>query len=347
VWASAWRFCGLVALQLLVGASVFLQRGSVALRTVHVALGALVLAQAVVLAWEALRRAALPWGRLADYLELTKPRLSSLVLMTTAVGFWLGMRTTAQLAMLLPVCLGTSLVVGGANALNQWMERGPDARMQRTRHRPLPSGRLAPEAAFRFGLGLSVGGLVLLATAVSMLSACLAAVAWAIYLLVYTPMKRWTPLCTLVGAIPGALPPVIGWAGARHALDAQAAALFAILFFWQLPHFLALAVLYRDDYARAGFPMLPLVEAGGVATARQTALYGMALVPVSLFPTLIGVAGAAYFYGAMALGLAFFVVAARSAWVRSPQSARQLFRASVCYLPLLLGLLAVDRVPLE
>jgi len=354
VWTFAWRLAGGVALEAAVGTSVWWQGGAVALRTSHVALGSLVLAQAVVLAWETLRDLApgvRGWavrrqGGLADYLALTKPRVSSLVLMTTAVGFWLGMRTAAQLALLLPVCVGTALVVGGANALNQWMERGPDALMQRTRHRPLPAGRMSPEAAFRFGLGLSVAGLALLATLVNVLSACLAASAWAIYLIGYTPMKRRTPLCTLVGAIPGALPPMIGWAGSRGALATEAWALFAILFVWQLPHFLALAVLYRDDYARAGFPMLPLVETGGLATARQTALYGMALVPISLFPTLIGVAGAAYFCGATVLGLAFFLIAARAAWVRSRASAQQLFRASVGYLPVLLGLLAYDRVPL-
>ena len=354
VWTFAWRLAGFVVLQVGVGASVWRHRGAVALRTGHVALGALVLAQAVVLAWETRRRAATgasdgsagPRDRLVDYLALTKPRVSGLVLLTTAVGFWLGMRPATPLALLARSCFGTALVVGGANALNQWMERGPDALMQRTRRRPLPSGRLAPEAAFRFGLLLSVAGLALLATAVNMLSACLAAVAWGTYLLAYTPMKRRTPLCTLVGAIPGALPPMIGWAGSRGALTTGAWALFAILFVWQLPHFLALAVLYREDYARAGFPMLPLVEAGGLATARQTALSGMALVPVSLFPTLIGAAGSAYFYGALVLGLAFFAVAARAAWVRSRAGAQQLFRASVCYLPALLGLLACDRVPL-
>ncbi|MBI3011457.1 MAG: protoheme IX farnesyltransferase, partial [Candidatus Omnitrophica bacterium] len=165
------------------------------------------------------------------------------------------------------------------------------------------------------------------------------------YLLVYTPLKRRTPLCTLVGAIPGALPPMIGWAGARHALGVEAWVLFALLFIWQLPHFLALAVLYREDYARAGFPMLPLVEPDGLMTARQTALYGLALLPVSLFPTMIGVAGPAYFYGAIVLSLVFFVMAARTAWRRSRQSARQLFLASVLYLPVLLSLLALDRSP--
>ena len=359
--SHALRLAALVALQLAMGLSVFTHRGSIALRTIHVAIGSLVLAQAVVLAWEALRRrtTARPSapasdkpadrsrsGRAADYLELTKARLSLLVLMTTAVGFWLGMQTVEQIGLLLPVCIGTALVVGGANALNQWLERGPDALMERTKHRPLPSGRMLPGTALRFGVGMSIGGVAFLAVTVNGLSAVLAAISWASYVLVYTPLKRRTPLCTLVGAIPGALPPMIGWAGACNRLDAEAWALFAILFVWQLPHFLALAVLYRDDYARAGFPMLPLVETGGLVTARQTALYGMALVPISLFPTLLGVAGPAYFSGAIVLSLAFFAIAARAAWVRSPRSARQLFRASVLYLPALLWLLAFDRTPL-
>jgi len=352
------RLAALVAVQLIVGAAVFTHRGSAALRTAHVALGALVLAQAVMAAWEVARRvppesasARRNWrrhlmARLADCLELTKPRLSGLVLVTTSAGWWLGVRAPGELGRLVPVALGTALVVGGANALNQWMEREPDARMERTRHRPVPSGRLAPETAFRFGLGCSAAGLALLATAVNSLSACLAAAAWTIYLGVYTPLKRWTPLCTLVGAVAGAVPPLIGWAGARGALAAEAWVLFAILFIWQLPHFLALAVLYRDDYARAGFPMLPLVEPGGaLAAARQTALYGAALLPVSLFPTLLGVAGTAYFYGAAALGVAFGLVSAQAAWRRSLPSARHLFRASVIYLPALLGLLAWDRSP--
>jgi protoheme IX farnesyltransferase len=285
--------------------------------------------------------------RLRDYLELTKPRLSGLVLVTTAVGFWLGMGALEQLGGLIPVCIGTALVVGGANALNQWIERVPDALMHRTKQRPLPSGRISPEAAFRFGMATSLAGIIFLGLAVNAFSATLAAISWASYVLVYTPMKRRTPLCTLVGAIPGALPPMIGWVGARNALTFEAWALFTLLFIWQLPHFLALAVLYRDDYERAGFRMLPLIEADGLVTARQTALYGIALLPVSLFPTLIGVAGVSYFYGAMALGLAFLVIAMRAAWFRSPQSAQQLFRASVLYLPALLGLLAFDRAPLS
>ena len=284
--------------------------------------------------------------RLSDFLELTKPRLSALVLVTTAAGYWLGMRTRDQWRVFLPTLIGTALVVGGANALNQWMERVPDGLMRRTQRRPLPSGRLAPEAALRFGVWLSVAGLVYLAVAVNLLSALLAAISWASYLLLYTPLKPRTSLCTLIGAIPGALPPMIGWAGARGALGCEAWALFAILFVWQLPHFLALAVLYRDDYRRAGFQMLPVTEPDGWSTARQTVLYGLALVPLSLFPTPLGLAGSAYFCTALTLSLAFLALAMRAAWRRSPQSAARLFHASVLYLPLLLTVLAFDKTPL-
>ncbi len=168
-------------------------------------------------------------GFLTDYLQLTKARLSLLVVSTTAVGFWLGMRSGEQLALLLPVCIGTALVAGGANALNQWMEREPDALMQRTHNRPLPAKRMAPLVAYRFGVGCSVAGLVILAALVNLLSASVAAVSWVSYVLLYTPLKRRTPLCTLVGAIPGALPPMIGWAAARNALDCPGWTLFLLL----------------------------------------------------------------------------------------------------------------------
>jgi protoheme IX farnesyltransferase len=360
---SLCRFAGralwLVGAQLALGLAVFAHRGSVPLRTAHVALGALVLAQAVVLVWASLRR--LPASDTAtrarhllprcqapgwpDYLELAKARLSALVLLTTATGFWLGVRSHSELIRLLPLTLGTALVAAGANALNQWMERDRDALMQRTSRRPLPAGRLAPAAAFRFGVGCSAAGLAVLLIWVNPLATAIAAASWASYVLVYTPLKRRTPLCTLIGAVPGALPPVIGWAGARHELTLEAAALFLLLFLWQLPHFLALAVLHRDDYARAAFPLLPLIEPEGLMTARQIALYGLALLPVSLVPSVIGVAGAVYFFGALALGLGFAGMAAKAAWARSAQSARRLFRTSILYLPALLVLLACDRGP--
>ncbi len=283
--------------------------------------------------------------QIGDYLELTKPRLSSLVLMTTAVGFWLGMRGPEQFGLLAHVLFGTALVVGGANAFNEWMERGPDGLMRRTQHRPLPSGRLSAYDAWRFALLLCVGGIVYLALRVNALSAGLAAAAAASYVLLYTPLKRLTALCTLAGAIPGALPPMIGWSAAQGTLGPEAWVLFALLFVWQLPHFLAIAVLYRDDYARAGFRMLPVTEASGFATARQMLLYGLTLLPLSLFPTLIGLSGRLYFCGALLLSMAFFIMSARAALIRSAQTCRQLFLASVLYLPVLLGLLAYDRLP--
>lgn len=283
-------------------------------------------------------------GAFRPYLELTKPRLTWLVVVTTAAGFWLGIRAPEPWRVLVPTLLGTMLVVGGANALNQWMERIPDALMRRTQHRPLPSGRLRPEQARWFGWILVAGGVVWLASAVNVLTGLLATLSAGLYVLVYTPLKRTTALCTLAGAIPGALPPMIGWAAARNAVDPEAWALFALLFVWQLPHFLAIALVYREDYARAGFRMLPVTERSDGATARQIALYGLALLPVSLVPVRMGLAGAWYFFGALALGLGFLVLASWAAWVRSAQSARQLFLGSVLYLPLLLGLMVCDRV---
>jgi protoheme IX farnesyltransferase len=349
----------LLAAQLLLGVAVFTHRGSVALRTAHVATGALLLAQAVVLAWEALRRArgcdenralkpshatvAPARGRLRDYLELTKPRLSSLVLLTTAVGYWLGRRGSRSSMEFLAALLGTASVVAGANALNEWMERDADALMHRTKHRPLPAGRLRAEQAWWCGAGLIAVGLLVLAVAVNGLSALLAAIAAATYLFLYTPLKRHSSLCTLVGAIPGALPPMIGWAAARHTLGVEAWVLFAMLYLWQLPHFLAIATLYRDDYARAGFRMLPVIESDGLITARQTALAGLALVPVTLCPPLIGLGGPHYFYSALLLGVVLLGLIGRAAWTRSRPAAQQLFVASVLYLPALLGVLAYDH----
>lgn len=278
-----------------------------------------------------------------DYLELSKARLSALVLFATAVGFWMGLRAPSHWPQLLPVCAGTALVVAGANALNQWLERGWDAQMQRTRARPLPAGRLTPQAARRFGTAASILGLLLLGITGHWLAAALALVGWISYVLLYTPLKRVSPLCTLVGAVPGALPPVIGWAAAQHRLGLEAAALFLIMYVWQLPHFLALAVLYRDDYARAGFPMLPVVDRGDGLTARQLLWYGLALVPLSLFPAVVGMTGRAYFYGALLISGALLSVVVWAAWRRTAQSARTLFRASVLYLPVLLVWLACDR----
>jgi protoheme IX farnesyltransferase len=370
VRSHALRLLTLIGAQLLLGVTVWLHRSDVVVRTTHVAVGALILAQAVVLVWELfhgrltvavdfrgqaphfrgqapsslvlLKRCLTP-TRFLDYLELTKPRLSALVLVTTAAGFWLGMRSPRAWTLLWPTLLGTALAAGGANALNQWGERAHDALMQRTRSRPLPAGRLRPIEALWFGTALVGGGIAFLTLSVNGLAGSLAALSAATYLFWYTPLKRSSSLCTLVGAIPGALPPLIGWAAARGSVGVGGWTLFAVLFLWQLPHFLAIAILYQEDYARAGFRMLPLLEPGGGAAARQMTLYGLCLVPVSLFPTLLGLTGVWYFCGALALSSALLVVALRAALTRSAVACRQLFLASLLYLPLLLALLALDK----
>ncbi|MBI4598280.1 MAG: protoheme IX farnesyltransferase [Candidatus Omnitrophica bacterium] len=283
--------------------------------------------------------------RFNDYFELTKPRLTALVVVTTAAGWWVALRSVEFAAQALPVLITTALVVGGANALNQWAEHAQDALMRRTKNRPIPSGRLTPIQAYRFGLGLSVIGFIGMLLLVNGLSTIIALISWAIYVLVYTPLKRQTPLCTLVGAIPGALPTLIGWTASGRSLAVEAAALFAILFVWQLPHFLALAVLYRDDYARAGFRMLTVMQPEGDVTARQMAWYAAVLVPLSLLPAMMGLAGSSYFYGALVLSGCLCAAALRTAVRSSQAAARQLFHASIAYLPLLLALLAVSRPP--
>jgi len=251
----------------------------------------------------------------------------------------------AQVALFIPTLFGTALVVGGANALNQWAEYREDALMQRTKNRPLPSRRLTPPNALRFGILISICG-VLILVFVNVMAALVALVSWMSYVLWYTPLKRTTPLCTLVGAIPGALPPVIGWIAARNELGIGAYVLFGVLFIWQLPHSLSLAILHEKDYERAGFCMLPLMDAGSLVTARQTLLYGAVLLPVSLLPTIIGLAGSWYFFSALTLGTAFLVLTFRAAWYRSLKVSQQLFLASVAYLPLLLMALVLDKQPI-
>lgn len=262
--------------------------------------------------------------------------------MTTAAGFWLGMTHMDQLALMIPTLIGTALVVGGANTLNQWAERREDALMQRTKNRPLPAGRLVPLSALRFGILISLFGVLILAL-ISIMASLVAIVSWISYVLWYTPLKRVTPLCTLVGAIPGALPPVIGWIAVRSELSIGAYVLFGVLFVWQLPHFLALSILYREDYEKAGFRMLPLMDAGSLISARQMMLYGAVLLPISLVPTLIGLTGSWYFFCALILGIIFLILTFHAAWNRSLMAARQLFLASVTYLPLLLIALVLDK----
>ncbi len=282
--------------------------------------------------------------RLSDLIELTKPRITGLVLVTTAVGFYLGSVGALDLSTLLHALLGTAMLAAGTNALNQYAERDADAQMKRTAVRPLPSGRLSPKAALSFSVGISAGGALYLAAAVNPLTALLGIVALASYIFVYTPLKRRTSLCTVVGAVPGAIPVLMGWTAARGSLDVLAWVLFAIVFLWQLPHFLAIAWMYRADYARAGFPMLPVLDPEGTSTGRQVILYSLALLPVSLLTTVLDLTGALYFFGALTLGLAFVGLGLRLAVAPTGADARRLFLASVVYLPALLILMVVDKV---
>jgi protoheme IX farnesyltransferase len=283
-------------------------------------------------------------ARAADWLELTKPRITTMVVVTTLVGFVAASAGPAWGLPLAAALAGTGLVAAGASVLNQVMERHTDALMLRTRERPLPSGRLGVAEAQAIGALLTVAGLAVLAVLCGRLAAAVAFATWASYLLAYTPLKRRTPLATLVGAVPGALPPVIGWAAARGRLEPGAFLLFAILFLWQIPHFLAIAWLYRDDYARAGFPMLPVVDREGSFTARQAVLHSAALLVVSLGPAVAGFAGPAYVAGAVLLGTGLTVFALRLARSRDLLAARGLFVASLLYLPALSSLLIAARL---
>jgi protoheme IX farnesyltransferase len=276
--------------------------------------------------------------------ELVKARLSGLVVITTLVGYYAGSPSPVDYWTMLHAVLGTALVACGAAALNQWIEREQDAKMRRTEGRPLPSGRLSPDAVLIIGASLSIIGLLDLMFAVNKLTAFLGAITLASYLFVYTPLKRVTTLNTLIGAIPGAIPPLMGWTSARGEISAAGWSLFAILFVWQLPHFMAIAWLYREDYARGGFKMLPITDPDGQKTAAQAVCHSIGLIPVSLFPALLGVAGVVYFAGALLLGIAFLVFAIRFSRGLSPERARHLFIASIVYLPVLLGLLVIDKV---
>jgi protoheme IX farnesyltransferase len=282
--------------------------------------------------------------RISDYVALTKPRLNLLVLVTTLAGLYLASPSGVPAAILVHTLVGTALVAGGAAALNQAWERQTDSLMRRTRIRPVPAGRLTVAEGSWFGIGLSLVGLAELTFAVNPVAASVAAATLASYVLVYTPLKARTSLATLVGGVPGALPPVIGWAAATGDISLEALVLFGIVFFWQMPHFLAIAWMYRDDYARAGIPLLPVLEPTGRRTGRQALIYAAALWPVSLLPAVIGLAGPAYLASATILGVLFIWLAARFARARSMSSARALFASSIVYLPLLLGALVVDRI---
>lgn len=282
--------------------------------------------------------------RAIDFFALTKPRVVLMVLVTTAIGFYLGAQGAPDYLLLLHTLMGTALAGGGTLALNQFMEREADGKMQRTRLRPLPDGRLQAREALIFGMLITLSGLAYLWWVVSGLSALVTASIVVSYLFAYTPLKQCTSLCSIVGAVPGALPPVIGWAAARDTLGLEAWILFTIMFLWQMPHSLAIGWLYRDDYAKAGFRLLPVIDPDGRVTGRQIVLNCAALLAVGLLPTLIGFAGATYFFAALVLGSVFLWYGLRLATLRSLASARHLLFASLIYLPVLLTVLAFDKV---
>lgn len=283
--------------------------------------------------------------RMMDFIELGKPRVVLMVLVTTGAGFYLGSRGMPDLLRLLPTLIGTALAAAGTLALNQFVERDVDAKMERTRRRPLPEGRLQPVEALLFGTAITLAGIAYLALAVNALSGLVTAAISVSYLFLYTPLKRKTPLCSIVGAVPGALPPVTGWVAARNGFGVEAWILFAILFLWQLPHSLAIARLYRDDYARAGIRLLPVVEPDAKSTGRQIVSNCLALLVVGLLPTLVGLAGPLYFLAALVLGCVFLGYGVAFAMARTAPSARQLLLASLLYLPALLVVMALDKVP--
>jgi protoheme IX farnesyltransferase len=283
-------------------------------------------------------------GRASDFVALAKPRLNLLVVGSSLVGYVMAGGEISDAARVVYTVAGTALVAGGASAFNQVIERTPDSLMLRTRLRPLPDGRLQARESLVFATLISIAGLAILAAGVNVLSAVVALTTLLTYAVIYTPLKRRSSFSTVVGAIPGALPPVIGWAAASGQLSRGAWVLFGIVFLWQLPHFLAIAWIYRDDYARAGFPMLPVIDPDGRSTGRQATLYCAALLPVSLAPTLIGMTGTFYFAATMTLSLLFLGLTIRFARTRDIPDARRLFFGSIIYLPILWILMIAGRI---
>jgi protoheme IX farnesyltransferase len=282
-------------------------------------------------------------GALDDWMQLTKPRITLMVLLTAGMGVLMASDGALDPWRVGAALLGTWLVAAGSSALNHALEHHLDRLMVRTANRPVAAGRLAARAAIGFGLLLGCGGLLLLAWRVNWLTAILGLIAFLGYVVVYTPLKVKSSLSTVVGAVPGAIPPMMGWTAVTGRLEPGAWVLFGILFLWQMPHFLAIAWMCRDDYARAGFPMLPVVEPDGRSTAVQMVLYSVALIPVSLAPAILGLAGTGYLVGALLLGLGYTALGLRFAVRRSDLSARRVLLASVLYLPAVLGVLALDR----
>lgn len=284
--------------------------------------------------------------RIADYLELTKPRIAVMALFTVAIGYLMAAGSAGEPLVLLHTLIGAGLVAAGGSALNQCLEREIDSRMRRTANRPLPAGRLLPDEAFAFGLALGTIGFIYLLLTVHELSTAIAAAStFLLYVCVYTPMKTRTVWNTIVGAVPGALPPVIGWCAARGTGGfGGAMGLFLILFFWQLPHFLAIAWMYRDDYARGGLRMLPGADPTGRRTAGTMILTAAMLIPVSLLPIAMGLAGWVYGAGAIAWGIFFTFRAIQFGFDRTDRKSRTVLRASLLYLPAVLGLLLITRL---
>jgi heme o synthase len=282
-------------------------------------------------------------ARAAAYIELTKPRITFLIVLTAAAGFCLGARGSVNYLTFTHAMIGIALLSSGIATLNQFMERDLDGLMRRTENRPLPSGRLLPFEALWFGVALTLAAEIYLALSVNVLTAVLGLTVITGYLFLYTPLKTRTTLSTAVGAFPGAMPPLMGWTAARGKIDVAALVLFAILFLWQFPHFLAIAWMYREDYGRAGIRMLPVVEPDGRVTGQQIILYSLMLVPVSLLPAFLGISGRFYLVAALTLGLLFLASSIRAALSKSNQHARQLLLASVLYLPLLFGVMVLNR----
>jgi protoheme IX farnesyltransferase len=283
--------------------------------------------------------------RVLDYLMLAKPRVVVMVLAVTMAGFYMGTVGAPHWASLFHLLVGVAFAAGGTLALNQYLERDEDALMQRTQSRPLPDGRVQPFPALCFGVGITVGGLLYLTVMVHALAGFVTALTACSYLFWYTPLKLRTSLCSVIGAIPGALPPVTGWVAAQGGFSGEVWVLFAILYLWQLPHSLAIAWLYREDYARAGFKLLPVIHPDGHSTVRQIMINCFALLAVGQLPTLVGLTGPVYFVAALLLGLIFLGYGMRMALRPTAETTRRLVYASLLYLPLIFLLMVIDKVP--
>jgi len=282
---------------------------------------------------------------LKDYWQLTKPGVTFMVIISAFSGFYLGSGADINLWLLFHTLTGSWLVAAGTNALNQLIERDLDAKMKRTQKRPLPDGRLSVSEVAIFSITISLAGIIYLTVAANLLTGALAAATLLTYVFIYTPMKQRSHIATLIGAVPGALPAMGGWTAAQGEISAEAWILFTILFFWQLPHFLAIAWLYKDDYTRGGFPVLPAIDKQGVLTSWYVISNCMALIFVSLLPTMVGIAGKIYFIGAFFMGIYFLYSGIQLMRQRSNNAAKKLLRTSIVYLPVVLALMLMDKMP--